>query len=525
MERSMRVRWLIRTRQISFRASASFAVGLLCVSVNSTAWADAFTDRFQANAREQIQKPYRRTPYPCSAFYSSSGKDGYVVDMTPWAAAAGLRRGDRPVAVGGTPVTGIEDTDNEVWARLLHSEYVDIRVDRAGKEVSVRMPCRDDRQRWEAYVAVGHAIAEGRWQDCVDAVSRWTKAAGYAPSGTLQTAVLCMLEKSKVGKQSPQEQGAYGRILHAWATKAIEESHYRPTGLAEIRGRLLNATEALEKAGRNTLADDIKQQIATFNQTPPKVSTHAESKITQQAGTAFVVRPDGFLLTAFHVVKGAKEIEISCPEIGKATARLDKFSEANDLAVLRVAEGKTQTYLSLAGQRSISLGEQVFTIGYPAPDMLGSEAKFTDGVISSLSVGGDAGYMQISVPVQPGNSGGALLNGSGDVVGVVIATASALAFLKGTGTLPQNVSWAVKGAFAVPLFDQPAPPPRITDRGAVIRRATIRNARGRRSEEHTSELQSLAYLVCRLLLEKKKKDKRIRSEEHTSELQSLAYIV
>src|SRR2546425_912107 len=262
MERSMRVRWLIRTRQISFRASASFAVGLLCVSVNSTAWADAFTDRFQANAREQIQKPYRRTPYPCSAFYSSSGKDGYVVDMTPWAAAAGLRRGDRPVAVGGTPVTGIEDTDNEVWARLPHSEYVDIRVDRAGKEVSVRMPCRDDRQKWEAYVALGHAIAEGRWQDCVDAVSRWSKAAGYAPSGTLQTAVLCMLEKSKSERQRLPDE--YWQRLHAYATKAIEESQYRRTGLAEIRTRLLSMVEALEKAGRNTLADDVKQQIVTF---------------------------------------------------------------------------------------------------------------------------------------------------------------------------------------------------------------------------------------------------------------------
>jgi len=465
----MRVRWLIRTRQISSRASSSFVVGLLCVLVNSTAWADAVTDRFQANAREQLQKPYRMTPYPCSAFYSSSGKDGYVVDMTSWAAAAGLRRGDRPVALGGTPVTGIEDADREVWARLPQSQYVDIRVDRAGKEVSVRMPCRDDHQKWEATVALLRAIAEGRWQDCVDAVSRAVKIAGYAPSGAHHAAILCMLEKAKSEKQRPPDE--YWRRLHAWATKAIEESHYRPIGLAEIRGRLLNATEALEKAGRNSLADDIKQQIATFNQTPPKASARAESKTAQQVGTAFVIRPDGFLLTAFHVIKGAKEIEVSCPEIGKATARLEKFSEANDLAVLRVAEGKTQTYLSLAGQKSISLGEQVFTIGYPAPDMLGSEAKFTDGVISSLSVGGDAGYMQISVPVQPGNSGGALLNGSGDVVGVVIATASALAFLKGTGALPQNVSWAVKGAFAVPLFDQPVPPTRITDRGAVIRRA------------------------------------------------------
>src|SRR3989442_8219570 len=95
----------------------SLSLGVLwLVLPTSTAWADAATDRFQAYAREQLQKPYRRTPYPCSAFYSS-GKDGYVLDMRPWAAAAGLRRGDRPVAYGGTPLTGVLDSDNEVWAR------------------------------------------------------------------------------------------------------------------------------------------------------------------------------------------------------------------------------------------------------------------------------------------------------------------------------------------------------------------------------------------------------------------------
>ncbi len=253
-----------------------------------------------------------------------------------------------------------------------------------------------------------------------------------------------MMEKAKADKQRPPDE--VWRRLHAWATKAIEESHYRPTGLAEIRPRLLNVTEALEKAGRNTLADDVKQQIATFTQTPPNIGAGAESKTIQRVGTAFVVRPDGFLLTAFHVVKDAKAIEISCPGSGKANAWVEKFSEANDLAVLRVAEGRTPTYLSLGDQRLVRLGEQVFTIGFPAPNLLGGEAKFTEGVISSLSVGGDAGYMQISVPVQPGNSGGPLISRSGEVVGVVVATASALPFLKGTGALPQNVSWAVKGA-------------------------------------------------------------------------------
>ena len=103
---------------------------------------------------------------------------------------------------------------------------------------------------------------------------------------------------------------------------------------------------------------------------PATTSTRAESK---QVGTAFVVRPDGFLLTAFHVVKGAKQIEVACAEIGTAAAFVERFSEANDLAVLRVVDGKTPTYLSLSDQRSVNLGEQVFTIGYPAPDLLGAK--------------------------------------------------------------------------------------------------------------------------------------------------------
>jgi S1-C subfamily serine protease len=279
-------------------------VGLLWL-IDSTAWADADTDRLQHGSREILEQPYYKAPFPCSLVGSS--KDHYIVDMPSWAAAAGLRRGDRIVAYGGTRLTGVDDPN--AWAQLPRGEYVEIRVQRAGNEMSLRLPCRDDR-------------------------------------------------------------------------------------------------------------DDL-----------------------------------------------------SCPEIGTARATIESFSEANDLAVLRISQGRTPNCLSIANQKSVTLGQQVFTIGYPAPDILGSEAKFTEGVVSSLSVGGDAGYMQISVPVQPGNSGGPLLNGSGEVVGIVVATASALSFLKGTGALPQNVSWAVKSAFAAPQFDAPPPSLRVADRDAAIRRA------------------------------------------------------
>src|SRR5262249_39966086 len=131
----------------------------------------------------------------------------------------------------------------------------------------------------------------------------------------------------------------------------------------------------------------------------------------------------------------------------------------------------TPTYLSLAAPQSFGLGERVFAIGYPARKIRGGEARVTEGVISSLSVGGNAGYMQISVSVQPGDSGGPLIASSGDVIGVTIATASVLSFLGETGGSPLSVSWAANGAFAVPLFDSPPPSPRITDRRALIRAA------------------------------------------------------
>ena len=104
--------------------------------------------------------------------------------------------------------------------------------------------------------------------------------------------------------------------------------------------------------------------------------------------------------------------------------------------------------------------------------MLGIQPKYTEGTISGLSGPADeASLLQISTPIQPGNSGGALVNDNGEVVGVVTSTASAAAFLKLTGNLPQNLSWAVKGEYAAALVDEPAVLPPLSNRQAAISRA------------------------------------------------------
>ena len=169
------------------------------------------------------------------------------------------------------------------------------------------------------------------------------------------------------------------------------------------------------------------------------------------SGTGFFITADGYLLTNHHVVEGARDISIKT-EKGILRAKVVKVDKKNDLAVLKV-EGKFAA-LPLLSSRKVGLGEKVFTVGFPRPKVQGFSPKITDGIISSLAgIQDDPRDFQISVPVQPGNSGGPLVDQYGNVVGVVVSRLSALKLLRETGALPQNVNYAVKGSYATAFLE------------------------------------------------------------------------
>ena len=113
-----------------------------------------------------------------------------------------------------------------------------------------------------------------------------------------------------------------------------------------------------------------------------------------------------------------------------STDKVVTSSSSTDVAFLKI-DLKNISYLSLASSRNVGLGEEVFTIGYPLAHMLGVDPKFTDGVISAKSgLNGEPIPYQITVPIQPGNSGGPLVNLHGEVVGVITSTASSSAFFR-----------------------------------------------------------------------------------------------
>jgi S1-C subfamily serine protease len=102
----------------------------------------------------------------------------------------------------------------------------------------------------------------------------------------------------------------------------------------------------------------------------------------------------------------------------------------------------------------MKLGGTVATVGFPDIGLQGFAPKFARGEIASLSgVADDARYFQISVPVQPGNSGGALVDEHGNVVGVVSAKLNASVALAASGALPENVNYAVKSSFLLSFLE------------------------------------------------------------------------
>jgi S1-C subfamily serine protease len=197
-----------------------------------------------------------------------------------------------------------------------------------------------------------------------------------------------------------------------------------------------------------------------------------------QNGTGFVVSKAGHIVTNNHVIEGCVG-PISGNFTGEATGELRIVStdETNDLALLQT----TRPIGELATIRNtpVHSGDSVIAIGFPFHGLLTSDFTVTTGIVSSLSgLLNDTRSLQISASVQPGNSGGPLLDTSGNLTGVVAAKINALKFAKATGDLPENINFAIKTGALRDFLDNSAVSYKTGESQAEIKTAEIaRNAR------------------------------------------------
>lgn len=210
----------------------------------------------------------------------------------------------------------------------------------------------------------------------------------------------------------------------------------------DIRVRL-SALATVKPTDQSTsAAEPAKTAIASTLPSFPPVKREQT-----RSGTGFFIHADGVLVTSLHLVDKASNISVSARGDAKRAAQLMAKNELCDLALLKVATS-VQYWLPVQRDvRKIKRGSEVLTVGFPRVSLQGVESKVTNGLISSLTgVANDPNFFQISVPIQPGNSGGPLVSREGLVVGVISSKLAIKSTPDVTNVQPENVNYAVKSS-------------------------------------------------------------------------------
>lgn len=206
----------------------------------------------------------------------------------------------------------------------------------------------------------------------------------------------------------------------------------------------INAPNTKEEDPRNILPEVVKRlenlgfKVQIINEKNP---------MDGGQGTGFVIDPRGYILTCAHVFE--KENEASIWIQGKRyMADVVETDKENDFALLKLRHKNnlSSTPLPIADSTSYKMGEPVYTIGFPLSDILGNAPRLNKGFVSStVGLKDNPDQIQISVEIQPGNSGSPLLDDNGMVVGIIQSTLNPINILAKTGgSLPQNVNFAMK---------------------------------------------------------------------------------
>ncbi len=237
-------------------------------------------------------------------------------------------------------------------------------------------------------------------------------------------------------------------VVGPFADHVVDDRLYHDKVYAAGRYTFTTVAGAQRTVSMYGLTPEIAQGLKSRerNPIPNKIQEVASS------GTGWLVE-GGLVVTCWHVVEDKKTISILSPSLNKQQVTVLAKDANNDIVLLALCEkAATLKGLPLAIEPP-ALGQEVFTIGYPLVDVLGKEPKVSSGIVSALSgMRDDARFLQVTVPVQPGNSGGPLLTRKGEVVGIITSKLSALAMLMWSGDIPENVNFAVKSRYVLDLL-------------------------------------------------------------------------
>src|SRR6266566_2132882 len=241
-------------------------------------------------------------------------------------------------------------------------------------------------------------------------------------AGGREPTIAALLNESEAGSALESS-----RVSPGWNDAALLDEYSR------------TIVSAANRVGPAVVNIDIKQRLDS-RRGPREVGG---------SGSGFVIAPDGFILTNSHVVHAANQIAVSLPDGREYSGQLVGDDPDTDLAVIRIAAPHL-THVRLADSENLRVGQVVIAIGNP----LGFQASVTAGVISALgrSMHAQSGRLidniiQTDAALNPGNSGGPLVNSAGEVVGIntaMIRPAQGICFAIASNTAKFVAGWLIK---------------------------------------------------------------------------------
>lgn len=205
------------------------------------------------------------------------------------------------------------------------------------------------------------------------------------------------------------------------------------------------AIEAFQRSYGVAVDGKVSPQLATqigraLSATPGMESRPLDNSAETATGSGFVISTAGHVVTNAHVVTGCRRLKLDNGEL----LTMQAYDPTADLALLQSSTLATVRPLALRRGTSLQVAEQVAVAGYPLTGIVSPDLNVTLGNVSALSgPDGNNSLIQITAPVQPGNSGGPILDEAGNVVGVVVSKLDAIAVASVTGDIPQNVNFGI----------------------------------------------------------------------------------
>ena len=323
----------------------------------------------------------------------------------------------------------------------------------------------------QANLALAFSLGLGVTKDSKKAVEWWQKAAEQGSVASLYALGLSYKNGDGVPKD-PQRSAGY--FLKA-ATQGDVDSQIQ-TALAYVLGegvpedpvlayawfniagvsdkiakkqrdlsrRLLSPSE-LQEATRISSNWKIGQVLARESQALPGTdSPNSRGLLAKRlTGTVFAINKEGQAITNAHVVEGCTELRMQGREGLIKTVTLDAV---NDLALVKLPGDIVDVAVINATPSKLRQGEEVVVFGFPLNALLSSGGNLTPGIVSALTgLGNNTNQIQITAPIQPGSSGSPVLNKKGEVVGVVSMKLSDTKMTRATGSVGQNVNFAISG--------------------------------------------------------------------------------